>query len=86
MSYPNEQTRELLKSIPRDYAYAEAKYILGQFGFIEDNKGKTSGSRVEFFRPSDGAGISFHRPHPSNILSRGNVKDLANFLEGIGEI
>lgn len=81
-----EKAIQRLKSIPRDYAYAEAKYILGQFGFYEDTKGKTSGSRVEFFRPSDGASISFHKPHPSNILSRANVRDLLNFLEGLGEI
>ena len=81
-----EKAIQRLKSIPRDYAYTEAKYILGQFGFMEMNKGKTSGSRVKFYRPSDGEMISFHKPHPSSIMSMGNVRDLVTFLERIGEI
>ena len=81
-----DKAKERLKSIPKDYTYSEAKYLLGQLGFIEDNKGKTSGSRVKFFRPSDGKMISFHKPHPSNIMSIGNTRDLANFLEGIDEL
>ena len=70
-----EKAIQRLKLIPRDYTYAEAKYILGQFGFFEDNKGKTSGSRVEFFRPSDGESILLHKPHPTNIISEILRKD-----------
>ena len=44
-----EKALQRLKSIPKDYTYSEAKYLLGQLGFIEDNKGKTSGSRVMFY-------------------------------------
>ena len=75
-----------LKSIPRDYTYSEAKYILGQLGFAESNKGKTSGSRVKFYRASDGRIILLHKPHPSEIMSVASVKDLAEYLEGIGEL
>ena len=75
-----------LKSIPRDYTYSEAKYILGQLGFAESNKGKTSGSRVKFFRVSDGRIILLHKPHPSEIMSVASVRDLAEYLEGIGEL
>ena len=35
-----EKARERLKTIPKDYTYTEAKYILGQLGFEESNKGK----------------------------------------------
>ena len=75
-----------LKSIPRDYTYSEAKYVLGQLGFAESNKGKTSGSRVKFYRASDGRIILLHKPHPSEIMSVASVKDLAEYLEGIGEL
>ena len=75
-----------LKSIPRDYTYSEAKYILGQLGFAESNKGKTSGSRVKFYRASDGRIILLHKPHPSEIMSVASVRDLAEYLEGIGEL
>ena len=81
-----EKARERLKTIPKDYTYTEAKYILGQLGFEESNKGKTSGSRVKFFRPSDKRIILLHKPHPSDIMSIGSVRDLVEFLESIGEI
>lgn len=81
-----EKAIQRLKSIPRDYAYVEAKYILGQFGFVEDTKGKTSGSRVEFFRPSDGESILLHKPHPRGIMNYKSVLGLVKFLERIGEI
>ena len=75
-----------LKSIPRDYTYSEAKYLLGQLGFAESNKGKTSGSRVKFYRVSDGRIILLHKPHPSDIMSVASVRDLAEYLGRIGEI
>ena len=43
-----EKAIERLKSRPKDFTYDEMKMILNNFGFIEYNKGKTSGSRVEF--------------------------------------
>ena len=75
-----------LKLLPRDYTYSEAKYLLRQLGFLERTKGKTSGSRVKFYRPSDGASILMHKPHPSDVMSMGNIRDLAEYLERIGEL
>lgn len=43
-----EKEIERLKSKPKDFTYDELKIILNNFGFIENNKGKTSGSRVKF--------------------------------------
>ena len=81
-----DKAKERLRAIPKDYTYTEAKYLLGQLGFAESNKGKTSGSRVKFYRASDGESILLHRPHPSNVMSIGNIRDLAGYLEGIGEL
>ena len=61
-----EKAKERLKSIPKDYTYAEAKNLLLQLGFVESNKGKNSGSRLKFFRASDKKVILLHKPHPSN--------------------
>ena len=36
-----DKAKERLKSIPRDYTYSEARYLLGRLGFEESNKGKT---------------------------------------------
>ena len=81
-----EKALARLKSIPRDYTYSEAKYLLGQLGFAESNKGKTSGSRVKFYRASDGRIILLHKPHPSDIMSVASVRDLAEYLQRIGEL
>ena len=81
-----EKALARLKSIPRDYTYSEAKYLLGQLGFAESNKGRTSGSRVKFYRASDGRIILLHKPHPSDIMSVASVRDLAEYLQRIGEL
>lgn len=81
-----EKAKERLRTIPKDYTYTEAKYLLGQLGFQESMKGKTSGSRVKFYRESDGRIILMHKPHPSDIMSVGSVRDLAEYLKGIGEL
>ena len=81
-----DKAKERLKLIPRDYTYAEAKYLLGQLGFQESTKGKTSGSRVKFYRASDGEGILMHKPHPSDIMSYKSVYGLVKFLSKIGEL
>ncbi len=80
-----EKALQRLKFIPKDYTYSEAKYLLGQLGFTERNKGKTSGSRVMFYRASDGEKILLHRPHPSDIMSVASVHDLVDTLKEIGE-
>ena len=77
-----DKAKERLKSVPKDYTYSEAKYLLGQLGFVENNKGKTSGSRVKFFRASDGKIILLHKPHPSDIMNINSVRDLLEILRG----
>lgn len=55
-------------------------------GFEEFNKGKTSGSRVKFYRTSDQRIILLHKPHPGDEMSIGAIKDLAIRLEEMGEL
>lgn len=62
-----EKEIERLKSKPKNYTYDEAKSLLNKLGFYENNKGRTSGSRVEF-KDIYGRRISLHKPHPSNII------------------
>lgn len=75
-----------LRDEPKDYTYSEAKYLLNQLGFIEYNKGKTSGSRVKFFRKTDGKIILLHKPHPGDEMSIGAVRELSSYLRELGEI
>lgn len=58
-----DKAKERLSLCPKDYTYSEAKYLLTQLGFQEFNKGKTSGSRVKFYRVSDQRIILLHKPH-----------------------
>ena len=44
-----EKLIERLKSKPKDFTYDELKRLLNDYGFVENNKGKTSGSRVRFY-------------------------------------
>lgn len=76
--------RILLK--PKDYTYIEAKSLLGQLGFEEYSKGKTSGSRVKFYRQEDQRIILLHKPHPGDIMKPGAVKQLVEYLIKMGEL
>ncbi len=80
------KAKERLLTCPKDYTYSEAKYLLSQLGFIEYNKGKTSGSRVKFFRPSDQRIFMLHKPHPGDVMSPGAIRDLMLRLKGMGEL
>lgn len=68
-----------LLSCPKDFNYSEAKSLLQFFGFAESNKGKTSGSRVEFVNGN--YTILLHKPHPSGDLKTYQVKQLINELK-----
>lgn len=70
-----------LSNIPSDFTYEEGKRILNYFGFVEDNKGKTSGSRVIFYRMSDHKKYMLHKPHPGNIMKKYAVKQLNDFIK-----
>lgn len=69
-----------LKSKPKDYTYEELKNLLNKLGFFENNKGKTSGSRVEF-KDKYERKIILHKPHPNNIIKMYMINNLLNDLE-----
>ena len=71
-----EKAKERIRSKPKDYTYTEAKALLSQLRFAEYNKGKTSGSRVKFYREEDQKVILLHKPHPDDIMKPGAVKTL----------
>ena len=67
-------------TMPSDFHYDEMKQLLGYFGFHEVSKGKTSGSRVKF-RNDEGIPLMMHKPHPSGILKRYQLKQIRKILE-----
>ncbi len=81
-----EKAKERIKSKPKDYTYTEAKSLLSQMGFVEYHKGKTSGSRVKFYREEDQKIILLHKPHPEDVMNPGAVKALLEYLSSLGEL
>lgn len=81
-----QKAKERIIGKPKDYTYSEAKYLLGKMGFEEHNRGKTSGSRVRFYRERDQKIILLHKPHPEDVMDRGAVSGLVEFLKEIGEL
>ena len=82
----SEKAKDRIKSKPKDYTYTEAKKLLSQLGFAEFQKGKTSGSRVKFYREKDQKVILLHKPHPDDVMKPGAVRDLVEFLICLGEL
>ena len=82
----SQKAIERLRSIPKDYTYSELKNILQNFGFVEHNKGNTSGSRVKFHRVADNAIIMLHKPHPGDILPEYAVRNVVKSLKGFGDL
>lgn len=77
---------ERLKQRPKDFTYDEAKRLLENLGFKEYNKGKTSGSRVNFCHDNIRTKIELHKPHPKKILKGYVIKNLIEQLKEIGVI
>ena len=75
-----EKEIERLKLKPKDFTYDEARNLLNKLGFYENNKGKTSGSRVEF-KNSLGRKIVLHKPYPSNILKKYQINEILRQLK-----
>ena len=46
-----------------------------------NNKGATSGSRVEFFHPERELSYSLHKPHPDGSVKSYVMKQVLEFLE-----
>ena len=66
---------------PKDFSYAEMKTLLSLLGFEENNKGRTSGSRVEFIK--DESSILLHKPHPDGILKTYQIKQVITILNSL---
>ena len=79
----SEKLMKRLLNVPKDFTYTEATTLLKQLGFSESNKGKTSGSRVRFFRGSDQCAFLLHKPHPGDVLPVAFVRQLAEFVKNL---
>lgn len=67
-------------SMPSDFHYNEMVKLVGYFGFKEVKKGKTSGSRGKFMNEG-GILLMMHKPHPTGIMKRYQLKQVKEVLE-----
>ena len=66
-------------SLPRDFTFDEVVRLFALFGFVLSNKGHSSGSRVAFIHSDEV--FTMHRPHPENIVKRGTLQNIKEYLE-----
>jgi hypothetical protein len=71
---------------PKDFTYQELSKLLSGFGYNEENKGRTSGSRMLFYNKEKEHSLMLHKPHPGNILKSYALKYVLQELETIGFI
>lgn len=76
-----EKLIERLKRVPKDFTYSEALMLLLSLGFVEDNKGGTSGSRVLFRKVGIEQTLMFHKPHPQKELKPYVVRNILEYLK-----
>lgn len=78
-----EKLLKRIQSVPKDFTYSEAKTLLASLGFYEDNKGKTSGSRVKFVHKETKINIELHKPHKSGETLK--IYQIRDIIGGICE-
>ncbi len=66
-------------SMPSDFHFDEMVRLLGYFGYQEVKTGKTAGSRVRF-ENEEGVTIMLHKPHPSGIMKKYQMKQIRETL------
>ena len=74
-----------LKCLPADFTFDEAARLLSLFGYVQSNKGTTSGSRVLFSKASKRP-VMLHRPHPQKEMKRYAIRQLLMELIKNGDI
>lgn len=77
---------ERLLNRPSDFTYNEAGTFLVGLGYKEDNRGRTSGSRVAFVNIKTNHIIRLHKPHPTNSLKMYQIDELIEVLKSQGVI
>lgn len=69
------------KSLPSDFTFDELVRLFNLLGFELDNKGATSGSRVQFVK---GENVFYmHRPHPQNTVKVVCLRKAKKYLKKV---
>ena len=76
-----DKLKRRILQLPKDFTFAELETLLNQLGFEQENKGKTSGSRVRFYHEGKQLQYLAHKPHPKTIIKEKALKDIVAFLK-----
>jgi hypothetical protein len=69
MTKHSKLIQKLLR-LPGNFTYNEIVALLKGFGYIAEERGRSSGSAVMFFNSKLNDKIMFHKPHPQKELKR----------------
>jgi hypothetical protein len=75
-----EKLIKRFKSQPKDFTFNELTRLFQILGFELSQKGKTSGSRIEFFNVEKELSYGAHKPHPDNFIKSYVMKQVLEFL------
>ena len=75
-----EKLIERFKGQPKDFKYDELIRLFQVLGFQVSQKGKTSGSRIEFINDEKELSFGAHKPHPNNTIKSYAMKQILEFL------
>lgn len=73
-------------SMPKDFEQREMDALMAQHGCVKNNRGKTSGSAIQYVHLETQRVFTYHRPHPGNIIKPYVLKAARQFLRDVGEI
>jgi len=79
----HEKLLEHFLRLPKDFTWDELKHLLMRYGYYQNTKGKTSGSRIAFEKQDSDISLNLHKPHPKNTLKPYQMKDVLEFLKRI---
>ena len=79
----HEKLLKRFLSFPKDFSWNELNRFLNKYGYYQNNKGKTSGSRVSFEKDDSNKSLNLHKSHPKNVLKPYHIKDVFEFLQRI---
>lgn len=68
-------------TLPKDFTFDEVESLFNGFGFVLENKGSTSGSRVIFVNKEKDLSFIMHKPHPSNVIKSYMIRQIMVYLK-----
>lgn len=81
-----EKLVDRFKSQPRNFTFDEMVRLFKVLGFDIDNKGGTSGSRIEFINHNKMLSYNMHKPHPEKEIKSYVMKQVFEYFMSNGLI